>query len=211
MSSIDNLKAIVSQKNGLARGNRFNVIFTPPSQSLLNLNPDVLIGSLLSGSFNAKNLISDPRDISLLCQSASLPGRQVTTLDYQAEKQTVPVPYAFIDEDVTCKFLLTNDYYMKIIFDDWLSAILDLDTYEVGYKKDFATDVVVQQLDLENKPVYGVRLVNAFPTSVTGVELDSASTEVQELNVVFSYDKYIPEGPTSTRLSGVSNILDALT
>ena len=38
MSSIDNLKATISKKGGLAKANRFNVIFTPPKMSLLNLN-----------------------------------------------------------------------------------------------------------------------------------------------------------------------------
>ena len=195
--SIDNLKSVISKKNGLAKSNRFNVIFTPPTQSLLNLNPDVLIGSLVSGSFNARNLISDPRDISILCQGASLPGRQVSTIDYIAEKQQVPIPYTVIDEDVQCKFLLTNDY---------------LDNYSVGYKKDFATDVIIQQLDEKNVPVYGVRLENAFPTTVAGVELDQAqSSGPMELNVTFSYDRYVPEGPTSSTLGGVSAILDALT
>lgn len=210
--SIDNLKAIVSKKNGLAKSNRFNIIFTPPTQSLLNLNPDVLIGSLVSGTFNARNLISDPRDISLLCQGASLPGRQVSTIDYIAEKQQVPIPYTVIDEDVQCKFLLTNDYYIKTLFDNWLSSIVNLDSYSVGYKKDFATDVVIQQLDEKNIPVYGVRLENAFPTTVAGIELDQAqSSGPMELNVTFSYDRYVPEGPTSSTLSGVSAILDALT
>ena len=36
--NIDDLKSTVAKKGGLAPANRFNVIFTPPSQSLLNLN-----------------------------------------------------------------------------------------------------------------------------------------------------------------------------
>lgn len=34
--SIDNIKATIAKKGGLAPSNRFNVIFTPPSQALLN-------------------------------------------------------------------------------------------------------------------------------------------------------------------------------
>jgi len=37
MATIEDLKATISKKGGLARSNRFNVIFTPPKQSLLNL------------------------------------------------------------------------------------------------------------------------------------------------------------------------------
>mgnify|MGYP003897247033 CR=1 FL=1 len=108
MSTIDKLKWVVGKRGGVAKANRFNVIFTPPTQSLINLSPSAIIG-VLAGGQSAKSLISDPRDISLLCQGANIPGRQITTIDYQAEKQIVPIPYAVIDEDVTLKFLLTGD------------------------------------------------------------------------------------------------------
>ena len=55
------------------------------------------------------NLIPDPRDISILCESVNLPGRQITTIDYQAERQSIKVPYSAMNEDVTMSFILTND------------------------------------------------------------------------------------------------------
>ena len=210
-NSVDDIKSLLSKKGGVARQNRFQVIFTPPSVSLLNLNPEVLVGSLVSGSFKVKNLLNDPRDISLLCMSAQLPGRQITTTDYIAEKQTVPQVQSIIDEDVTLKFMLTNDYYMKIMFDNWVSGIVDLDKYRVGYKKDFAVDVVIQQLNDKNIPVYGVRLENAFPTTVAAIELDNSSENtIQELSVTFSYDKYEPEGPVSSTLSALRSAVDLI-
>lgn len=202
--SIDNLKSLVAKKGGLAKANRFNVIFTPPTQSLLNLNPEVLVGSLASGTFSARNLINDPRDISLLCQSAQIPGRQITTIDYQAHKQQVPIPYTAINEDVQLKFLLTNDYYIKVLFDNWESSIIDMANYQIGYKKDFSTDVIIQQVNDKNVPVYGVKLQNAFPTTVTAIELDnSAENTVQELTVTLSYDNFVPEGPLSSTGSAI--------
>ena len=211
MASIDTLKSTIAKKGGLAKANRFNVIFTPPTQSLLNLNPEVLVGSLTSGTFSARNLISDPRDISLLCQSAQLPGRQITTIDYQAHKQPVPIPYTAINEDVTLKFLLTNDYYMKVLFDNWESAVIDVANYQIGYKKDFSTDVIIQQVNHKNIPVYGVKLQNAFPTTVSSIELDNSSENtVQELTVTLSYDNFIPEGPVSTTGSAIQSALDLI-
>jgi hypothetical protein len=211
MSTIDTLKSVVGKRGGLAKANRFNVMFTPPTQSLLNLSPSAIIG-VLAGGQSVKSLISDPRDISLLCQGASIPGRQITTLDYQAEKQVVPIPYAVIDEDVTLKFLMTSDYYIKRMMDDWVSSIVNLETYQVGYKKDFACDVIIQQLDVENVPTYGVKLINAFPTSVTGIELDQAQeSAAMELSVTMSYDRVETQGPLRSALSGIGAALDILT
>ena len=206
--SIDNLKATISKKGGLAKQNRFQVFFTPPSASLLNLNAETIISSAISGNFSARNLINDPRDISLLCQSVALPGRQISTLDYQAEKQTIKIPYGELHDDVTLTFLLTNDYYIKTMFDSWVGSIVDMDQYSIAYKKDIVTDVVIQQLDEKNTPIYGVKLENAFPTTVGDVALDNNSENtIQTLEVSFSYDKYVPEGALSSTGSAIQNAL----
>jgi hypothetical protein len=206
--SIDKLTSTIGKRGGLAKTNRFQVIFTPPQGSLLSARG--LIGALTSGG-GLKSMINDPRDISMLCENVTLPGRQITTIDYIAEKQAVKIPYAFINEDVTCSFLLTNDYYMKTLFDAWLEQVFDTESYRAKFKKDFTTDVVIQQLNEKNIPVYGVRLENAFPTTVAGITLDNNSeSAVQKMSVTFSYDNYVPEGPLSSTLSGFRSALGAL-
>jgi|TARA_B110000858_G_scaffold157614_1_gene180415 hypothetical protein len=208
MATIEDLKATISKKGGLARANRFRVIFTPPTQSLLNLNPQTIISSVISGNFSAKNLINDPRDIDILCDSVSIPGRQISTIDYAAEKQSVKIPYGELHDDITCTFLLTNDYYMKTVFDSWIGSIVDMDQYSLAYKKDITTDVIIQQLDEENTPIYGVKLEGAFPTTVNDIELSNESENtIQKLGVSFSYDKYVPEGPLSSTGSAIRSAL----
>jgi len=202
MSTIDNLKATIGKKVGLATPNRFNVIFSPPTQSLLNINPQALIGSLVSGNkIKPANFISDPRDISLLCETVSIPSRNISTFDYQADKQQNKFPYTFIDDDVTMSFLLTNDYYMRNMIESWMSAIFDVNTYQVGYKKDYSTDIVIQQLNSKNVPVYGVKLEKAFPINISAVELSQGALGFVRTNVTFAFDRYVPEGPVSSTLS----------
>jgi len=208
--SIDNLKSTISKRGGLAKTNRFQIIFTPPKGKINGRGiAEGLVASLASGG-GIKSLIPDPRDISYLCENVTLPGRQITTIDYIAEKQTVKIPYTFINEDVTASFLLTNDYYMKTLFDNWLELVHDTATYRAKFKKDFTTDVVIQQLNEKNIPVYGVRLENAFPTSVAGIAMDNNSeSAVQKLSVTFSYDNYIPEGPFSSTVSSLKAAIPA--
>ena len=120
MNSIDNLKAVISKKGGLAMQNRFQIFFTPPTansvRSLLNQDIGSLIGDLAKNAISGgspKNLIPDPRDISILCEAVSFPGRQISTIDYIAERQAIKIPYSVINEDISMTFLLTNDYYVK--------------------------------------------------------------------------------------------------
>tara|TARA_B110000444_G_scaffold259656_1_gene304102 strand:+ start:952 stop:1590 length:639 start_codon:yes stop_codon:yes gene_type:complete len=208
MSSIERLKSLISKKGGLAKGNRFNVIFTPPKQTLLNFDLESIVSSAISGNFSAKNLINDPRDISMLCDSVSIPGKQISTIDYQAQKQSIKIPYGTLHDDVSLTFLLTNDYYMKSMFDQWINNIVNTDTYGVSYKKDIVTDVIIQQLDEQNTPIYGVKLEGAFPTTMNEIVLSNDSTDtIQKLNVSFSYDRYVPQGALSSTGSAIRSAL----
>lgn len=214
MNTIDNLKATISKKGGVAFANRFQVFFQPPGavtlKNLLNSDPKSLVGDLAKNAISGgspKNIIPDPRDISILCESVNLPGRQISTIDYQADRQTIKIPYGVINEDVTMSFILTNDYYMKQLFDKWMSGIFDVENYRVGYKKDFVTDVVIQQLNKNNVPIYSVRLEDAFPITMQSIQLDSNSENtIQKLNVTLSYENYVPEDIVDTIRSTASTI-----
>lgn len=208
MSDIDKLKSLVSKKGGLAKANRFNVMFTPPTASLLNGNLQGIISSAISGNFSAKNLVNDPRDISLLCDSVTIPGKQISTLDVQTVKQLVKVPYGYLTDDVSLSFLLTNDYHMKTMFDAWINNIVDNDKYCVAYKEDIVTDVIIQQLDEQNTPIYGVKLEGAFPVTMSEIPLSNESVNtISRLNVSFAYDRYVPEGPLSSTGSLIKSAL----
>jgi hypothetical protein len=208
MSDIDKLKSLVSKKGGLAKANRFNVMFTPPTASLLNGNLQGIISSAISGNFSAKNLVNDPRDISLLCDSVTIPGKQISTLDVQTVKQLVKIPYGYLTDDVSLSFLLTNDYHMKTMFDAWINNIVDNDKYCVAYKEDIVTDVIIQQLDEQNTPIYGVKLEGAFPVTMSEIPLSNESVNtISRLNVSFAYDRYVPEGPLSSTGSLIKSAL----
>ena len=76
-------------------------------------------------------------------------------------------------------------------FTNWISCIVDANRYRVGYKKDYATDVQIIQLNQKNLPVYGVTLENAYPLDISAIDLDATTeTGIQDMTVNFAYDKY---------------------
>lgn len=208
---IDNLKATIAKKGGLAPANRFNVMFAPPDVSLLNLDIQNIIGSVISGNFSVGNLINDPRDISLLCKSVSLPGRTLSTFEHDHDRQQNKYPYTFIDEDVSMTFHLTNDYYMRNMLEQWQSGIFNSNSYVTGFKKDYSVDVIIQQLNQKNIPVYGVKLEKAWPVSYDSVTLDNSTADaVTEMSVTFAYDKFVPEGPLSSTGSAIRSAINTI-
>ena len=167
MPNVDNLKSLISKRSGLAHQNRFSVQVTPP------------------------NRITDVSDFNILCENCTLPGRQITTLEYQLLRQPIKVPNGYINEEVVFSFLLTNDFYIKKIFDSWSKAVINFDNYRASYLEDYKGTIQIYQLDkLENK-IYGVELVNAFPTSLNGIPLDNNSENtVQRFSVSIAYEDF---------------------
>ena len=207
---IDDLKAVIGKRAGLARTNRFVVIMNPPSASLINTDFQGMIGQALTGNLGLNDVIKDPRDVALLCQSTQLPGRQFNTLEYQRHgyKNTVKVPYTYTNEDVTFTFYLTNDYYMKKFFEDWMSRVYDFQNHTLQYKDTYTTDLVIQQLDQSNVPIYGVKLNGAYPIAVNSVPLDNTQTDnYQTLNVTFTYNDFAPEGAIDSIVSGAKGLI----
>jgi len=209
--SINDLKSTLVKHGGNAMQNRFAVYMQPPAASLLNLDLQNIAVSLISGNFKAGSLVNDPRDIGILCESCSLPGRQIMTMDYQAHDHSQKIPYGFFNEDVTFTFLLTHDYYVKKMFDKWSELVLNSQSYTVKYTNEYTTDVVIQQLNRDNLPVYGIVLQNAYPISFSSINLDnSAENSIQKFSVTMTFQNFKVEGAIQSALSSVKTAIGGI-
>jgi hypothetical protein len=165
-NNIDNLLSNIKNRSGLANPNRFKISITPLSG--LDLN--------------------DHRDLDLYCESTSIPGRQILTADYQVNRHSEKKPNGYSNEDINLTFNLTNDYYIRDIFNKWTNFIINRDTYSAGFRKDYATDILISQLDKNDRVVYEAKLIDAYPVTVQNIELSHTSTDsVSKLNVTMTY------------------------
>lgn len=188
-ASIDTLRSTLGKRQGVARPNRFSIYMPLP---LISINPGSILTNIASGGgFNPMSLLNDPRDISLLCESCTLPGRQIATTEHMTRLKAIKKPYGYINEDVTFSFLLTNDYYIKQVFDDWTNKVIDFDGGTVNYKDECVSDVTIQQLGPDNIPIYTCTLRNAFPVTVSSVELSNTSENaIARISVTMAYDEW---------------------
>ena len=78
-ASVDTLRGTLGKRGGVAKANRFSIYMPLP---LISINPGAILTNLASGNgFNPMSLLNDPRDMSLLCESCSLPGGQLPLLN----------------------------------------------------------------------------------------------------------------------------------
>lgn len=198
--NVDNFKSLVSKRGGLAPGNRFAVYMPLP---LISFDPQELIAKAFGkGNAGGNNFFNDPRDVSILCDSVTMPGRQIATNDVVNNMLAVKMPYNYINDDVTMSFHITNDHYMKKFFDNWMDKIIDRKTMTMKYRSSYATDIIIQQLDQRDVPVYTCTLKNAYPITMASYELNNSSeNQFQKITMTFAYEDWGQEGFVESILS----------
>ena len=181
MASIEDLKAVVTAKGGLARPNQFLV-------ELPNFG--------------------DTYEANILCTSASLPGKQVLTHDRRINMEFEKIAYGYAVPDVNFTFLMLNDYSMKKYFDRWRSTVLDEENMVAGYKNDYQRPVRIHQLKrpingisgsfgsvrvsirIGSDSVYGVELRDAFPVSFNEINLNNELDGLVQYSVGMAFTNW---------------------
>lgn len=221
--NLDDLKATIARRKGLAPQNRFLVFLSFPTAARIESDIGGYLTSGLNSLFGIKKNESvkfDGRDTTILCESCSIPGKTINTIEYEHNgfRQAVKKPSGYTNEEITFTFHLTNDYYAKKIFDKWLNSCVNPESYLVPYDNEFKTDLIIQQLDQQDNVVYGVKCINAFPTNVSAIDLNQSSNDTtQRLSVTMTYEDLIPEGSftnvltkTKSFFGKVSDTLDSI-
>ena len=169
-------KAIASfrwDENGYATPNRFEVlIFSPVARSLHGAKTD------------------ESKKVSLRCESISLPGRNLNTLTdsniYGPTREVVNgVTYA---EDISMTFQASAELDERRFFEKWQELAFNKQTWNVGYYDDYVKEIEIYLLDKQDKRRYGIRLVEAFPKTIAGTDLNQGTNnEIIKTSVSFSF------------------------
>jgi hypothetical protein len=186
--NVQNFQAQVLGR-GLAKTNRFEVFIQNPTPLRLNRESSnetfTPIGRLL-----ALSPISDQAEISLLCEQAAFPFLNIQTKPYRIYGPTYPRPVVsdYGGEGVALTFHLDRSMKVKTFFDNWMQTTVAESSYNVRYKRDYATTVEIKQLDELDNITYQIVLEDAFPRSMNLVELNQASqNQTHRLTVLFAY------------------------
>ena len=196
--SIDSMKSTINRHGGVARGNRYAVYITHPSKTFTQIgrfDPATFLNNMIDGQgIHVGDFIQDPRDLFIMCQTVSLPGKRISTMEADHNHNSTKKPYSATMDEVSMTFLLTNDYYIKKYFDLWQEMIVDTthSHYKTSYKRDYTTDVVIQQLSTSNHiiPGYTLMLENAYPIQTAAIELGNGADGLMDYSVTWEYDKF---------------------
>lgn len=160
------------KSNGVARNTRFELIVYPP----------LMVTSVVNS-----------REISIRCNTGSLPHMKATTKDYhvgQGQMRKMPIGY---DQGHELDFSFYNDTN-GTVYDgllQWSKAILaskEENDYSLNYYDQYTGALEVKQLDEQDNVRYAYFLYDVYPTLVEAVTFNSSEIDTAQIvKIRFSY------------------------
>jgi len=166
MATIKEFTAAV-KSNGLARSNRYAVVFSLPKG--LTFNPNAVQTALM------------------FCDQIQLPGTNFSTAQNRSFGEFRETPYEKLYEHINLSFYLDKDMQVKQLFDAWNNSIYNPETRSFNYYDEYVTDISIEIHDLQDKKTYWVKLHECYPKSIGAVQLDYASKDIMKLSVSMAY------------------------
>lgn len=212
--NISRFKSELNSVGGPARPSLFELIVSPIGGGIQDLDSDVSL---------------NPRSFSFFCTTVTVPGISFDTVeDTKIGMLNKTIPLKVRKEPLSTVFMVDSDHKILNFLHQWSQKVInhgnaggiignDQMPYELGYKTDYATRLVVRHYStegLEDK-YYEIILDNAFPTIIGELSLSwETSNSYLTIPVSFVYDKIqfsgAKTGSSTTALSRVNGLLDTL-
>ena len=182
---------------GLAQTNHYVVSFsslTPAVETYLKRYSNV---------GNLRDFLS--RRAGILCSDASLPTSNLATAEVKDNFMGIPQEYAhtrlFTDTDFT--FYVDQDYTILKIFEGWMEYIgsganrkmrqQDKGFYRrMQYPDNYKVNSMqITKFEKNYRRELKYKFINAFPKSITPVQVSYGDADVLRVTVSFNFDRYV--------------------
>ena len=187
---LNDVLSIFHDNEGYAQPSRYEVLIFAPSKRGGAVNNDNMwaspnVGRELRGT-------QKMREISLRCESVSLPGRNLSTgtdSNIYGPVREIVEGVTFT-EDLTMVFQASSGLDERVFFENWQKQAFNEQTWDVQYYNDYMGMVEIFLLDKQDQRRYGLRLWEAFPKTVVATELGYGTTNEiikTSVNMAFRY------------------------
>jgi len=179
--SPDRFRATLTNGFGLASPSRFEVEFPG-------------IGGMTKVEGGKVNDKSSSDDRNLTCAAAQIPGKQISTMNRAIGIEQSMIANGHTFPECSFTFYLPNSYVMREYFERWMQCITSQkegQVQQVGFYKNYVKPITVRQYTRNARKAYTVKLIDAFPTNVGVIELNSQlQSAAAEVTVSISYRTY---------------------
>ncbi len=172
MVDINELQARVS-KHGLTSPNRFVVEFTSPPK--------------LAQLFNREH----QERMAIQCETTTLPGKSFSTQTNRIWGPIRKLPYTpTFTSTIDMTFRVGTDFRERTLFDAWNGFVMNPVNNMFNYYAEYTTEVIVHQLDREDKRIYSILLDEVWPEAIGPITLNSDSGGYNKQTITFAFRKW---------------------
>ena len=174
MAQIDDFKANLI--GGGARANQFRVTLTPPTGIAIGL---------------------DVRRTSFLVRASNLPGQTLTEIAIPFRGRSIYIAGdRSFDDPWTTTFMNDTDFMVRNAMERWANGINDLAAGTgVIAPADYQTDLFVEHLDRDDTILKSYIFRNAWPTTISAIELTNESADaIETFDVTWRYQHFEASG-----------------
>jgi hypothetical protein len=203
--TLDDMKSTISKRDGLARSNRFNVYMNIP---MINVTLTNIITNLLRDKDPLNGALNNPRDVTILCETTGVPGIDFNIIETAYGIKRRKLVNSYDQQDIQFTFLLTNDYFAKNFLNNWVRTIMNQYDGTFNYKSEYASDIIIQQLDVDNNVLGGAKLVNAYPINIQEMMLSNTQdNDITRITATFTYDYAVQQSAIVSAIDGGATML----
>lgn len=141
------------------------------------------------------------RNVVFRCESAELPGRTFSLVDQKTYGPIEQYPIQSAYNKSTLSFICSGNMEEKVYFETWMNIIsYSIPSYsklppksvsvkfDFNYKKNYVTDIIINQHNLSGEIIYRSILVDAFPVECHSIPLNwSQANDYNRVIVTFAY------------------------
>lgn len=130
------------------------------------------------------------------CQGAQLPAASISQIEVPYFGRRIKVAGERTFDNWTVSIMNDEDFKVRALFEKWSNALNSLEgnqrianLNEENYK----ADLEVFQYGKDGAVIRGYRIVGAFPTDISAIDVNWSSTgAIESFNVTFAYDYWEP-------------------
>lgn len=182
------------------------------------------LGQELKSYLALKNIDNNfINDFGLLCSSANLPTSNFTTVTTRGNLTGMIENHAHTRDygkEVSMEFYVDKNYKSLLLIENWMEYISsgnhknnvekqnDTNYYIRLRYPDFykSNSTRIYKFDRDYNRTISYTFIGMFPVALNPITVSYNASEILKMNVIFSYDRYIPGRSTSlSESTGISN------
>jgi len=193
-STINRFIAEINQGEGMARPTRYMVVIQPP-QKIMDMQDYMNDSQSPSSGSNDLESANIKRNVGMMCNSVTMPSRDVNTAASQQYGPQRRMPYAYsFSGELAMSFYGDKFLRQRMFFENWQKKIFNIQTHDMNFYDDYVGTMDIMQLgsfSSENdrdRVTYAVRLYEVYPQTIGSYDMSYGQTnEVVNVPITLNF------------------------